>query len=52
LEKFGLIHRALAFIKYEGNNLGSMAMTLQPLLIMSLEDVASVQKYLFWACHV
>jgi len=28
LEKFGLIHRVLAFVKDEGNNLVSMATTL------------------------
>jgi len=29
LERIGLIHRVLAFVKDECNNLGSMAMTLQ-----------------------
>jgi hypothetical protein len=28
LEKFGLIHRVLAFVKDEGNNLGFMVMAL------------------------
>jgi hypothetical protein len=28
LEKIGLIHHVLAFVKDEGNNLGSMAMAL------------------------
>jgi hypothetical protein len=28
LEKFGLIHYVITFVKVEGRNLGSMAMTL------------------------
>jgi len=32
VEKFGLIHRALTFVKYEGNNLTSMAITLHSII--------------------
>ncbi len=32
VEKFGLIHQVFAFVKYEGNNLISMATTLHSIV--------------------
>jgi hypothetical protein len=34
LEKIGLIHHVLTFVKDEGGNLGSMATTLQYVIIV------------------
>jgi hypothetical protein len=44
LEKFGLIHRVLAFVKDEGRNLGSMAMTLQSIVNCKPLNILRVYK--------
>jgi hypothetical protein len=43
LEKFGLIHHVLFFVKDEGNNLGSMAMTLKS--IVECEPLKMLRMY-------
>jgi len=43
LEKFGLIHRIFVFVKDEGNNLGSMAMTSKS--IIDCEPLKMLQVY-------
>jgi hypothetical protein len=43
LENFGLIHWVIAFVKHEGNNLGTMATTLQ--LIINCELLKLLRVY-------
>jgi hypothetical protein len=57
VENFGLIHRVLAFVKYEGNNLASMATTLHSIVDYELLNLQHVYKgtcfdcVLFKACQ-
>jgi hypothetical protein len=44
LEKIGLIHHVLTFVKDEGNNLGSMAMTLK-FIIVNCEPLKMLWVY-------
>jgi len=44
LEKFGLIHHVFAFVKDEGRNLGSMAMTLQSIVNYKPLNILRVYK--------
>ncbi len=44
LEKFGLIHCVLTFVKDEGKNLGSMAMALQSIVDCKLLKISWVYK--------
>ncbi len=41
-EKFGLIHRVLAFVKYEGSNLASMATTWHSIINCELLNLPHV----------
>ncbi len=56
LEKFGLIHYVIAFVKVEGRNLGSMAMTLQfivdykPLNILQVYKGICFRHVMFTIC--
>ncbi len=52
-EKFGLIHRVLAFVKYEGSNLASMATTWHSIINCELLNLPHVLwRHLFWSCVV
>jgi hypothetical protein len=44
LEKIGLIHCVLTFVKDEGGNLGSMAMTLQSIINCKLIKILEVYE--------
>jgi len=50
LENFELIHHVISFVKDEGVNLGSMAITLQ--FVIDYEPLKLLQVYLIWARDV
>jgi hypothetical protein len=58
LEKFGLIHQLLAFVKDEGNNLASMATTLHSIVDYELPNLPHVYEgicfghVLFKTCNI
>jgi len=57
LEKFGLIHHVLAFVKDEGKNLGSMTVTLwftgecKPLKISWVYEGTCFEHVMSKVCH-